>query len=267
VLVQHLVTLALGGGFEPDAAYAEVCSAYAYRHLSRAAFDWALAFCERGGLSLTAYPDYHRIVRDEAGICRVTDRAIARRHRMAIGTITSDASMQVKYLSGGRIGSMEEGFIARLRPGDCFVFAGRLLELVRVQDMVAWVKKTSRARGTVAVWNGSKHGAVTEMGEAVLELLQERRAGDFDEPELQAAQPMLQTQMQLSRLPTPHTLLVEQYHSREGWHLYVHPFAGRNVHLGLASLLAWRLSLDQPNTFSLSFNDHGFELLAASLST
>lgn len=263
VLVQHLVTLALGGGFEPDAAYAEVCSAYAYRHLSRAAFDWALAFCERGGLSLTAYPDYHRIVRDEAGICRVTDRAIARRHRMAIGTITSDASMQVKYLSGGRIGSMEEGFIARLRPGDCFVFAGRLLELVRVQDMVAWVKKTSRARGTVAVWGGSRMPLSSEMGQAVLELMQEAAAGHFDGPEMQAARPMLETQRSLSRLPTDRTLLVEQYRSREGWHLFVHPFAGRHVHLGLASLLAWRLARDRPNTFSLSVNDYGFELLAA----
>jgi ATP-dependent Lhr-like helicase len=130
------------------------------------------------------------------------------------------------------------------------------------------VKKRHQAKGTVAVWNGSKMALSTEMGEAVLELMQERRAGRFAEPELaSAAQPMLQTQMQLSRLPTPHTLLVEQYQSREGWHLYVHPFAGRNVHLGLASLVAWRLALDQPNTFSLSFNDYGFELLAPSLLT
>ena len=78
--------------------------------------------------------------------------------------------------------------------------------------------------------------------------------------------PQTKTASQRSRSSgwqAPHTLLVEQYQSREGWHLYVHPFAGRNVHLGLASLVAWRLSLDQPNTFSLSFNDHGFELLAA----
>jgi ATP-dependent Lhr-like helicase len=263
VLVQHMVTVALGGGFTPDALYAEVCGAFAYRDLTRAEFDWALAFCERGGDSLTAYPDYHRIQPDAQGIYRVPDRAVARRHRMSIGTIVSDASVQVKYLNGAKIGTMEEGFIARLRKGDCFFFAGRLLEFIRVQDMAAYVKRATSPKGTVAVWNGSKMALSTEMGEAVLALLHRAAQGDFAEPELQAAQPMLQTQMQLSRLPTPHTLLVEQYHSREGWHLYVHPFAGRNVHLGLASLLAWRLSLDQPNTFSLSFNDHGFELLAA----
>src|SRR5690606_14113787 len=67
----------------------------------------------------------------------------------------------------------------------------------------------------------------------------------------------------LSRLPTPGTLLVERFRSREGEHLYLYPFAGRYVHLGLASLFAWRLARHAPNTFSLSVNDHGFELLSA----
>ena len=38
---------------------------------------------------------------------------------------------------------------------------------------------------------------------------------------------------------------------------------GRHVHLGLASLLAWRLSQHQPRTFSIAVNDYGFELLSA----
>lgn len=74
---------------------------------------------------------------------------------------------------------------------------------------------------------------------------------------------MLAVQQRLSRLPSPETLLVERYRSREGHHLYLYPFAGRDVHMGLASLLAWRLAKDRPNTFSLSFNDYGLELLSA----
>ena len=263
VLVQHMVTVALGGGFQADVLFDEVRSAPAYQALTRAEFDWALAFCERGGESLTAYPDYHRVKRDDAGVYRVPDPAIARRHRLSIGTIVSDASMQVKYQNGTKIGTVEESFIARLRKGDCFYFAGRLLEFIRVQDMAAHVKKAQKARGTVPVWGGSKMPLSSEMGESVLQLMQEVARGDFTEPELEAARPMLQTQMKLSRLPTPDTLLVEQYRSREGWHLYVHPFAGRHVHLGLASLVAWRLARHAPNTFSLSVNDYGFELLAA----
>jgi ATP-dependent helicase Lhr and Lhr-like helicase len=267
VLVQHIVTRALGGGIEPDALFDEVRSAWAYRHLTRAEFDWALRFCERGGDSLTAYPDYHRIQADAEGVFRVPDRNTARRHRLGIGTIVSDASVQVKYLNGAKLGSVEEGFIARLREGDCFVLAGRLLEFIRVQDMVAYVKKAEKSRGTVPTWQGGKMPLSTELADAVLELLgrlgAEGLQGDLLEPELLAAWPMLQTQATRSHLPTPATLLVETLTSKEGHHLYFYPFAGLNVHLGLASLLAWRLARERPNTFSLSVNDYGFELLSA----
>ena len=255
--------MALGGGFEPDAMYAEVITAPAYRQLAREEFDWALAFCEHGGASLGAYPDYHRIQRDAQGRYRVPERGIAHRHRLSIGTIVSDSAMQVKWLSGGKIGTIEESFIARLRKGDCFVFAGRVLEFVRVQDMAAYVRRADSARGTVPTWAGSKMPLSTEMGEAVLQLMQGATQGDFFEPELAAARPMLEVQMRRSRLPVADRLLVECLHSREGMHLHVYPFAGRNVHLGLASLLAWRIAQAQPNTFSLSVNDYGFELLAA----
>jgi ATP-dependent helicase Lhr and Lhr-like helicase len=263
VLVQHLVTIALGGGFKTEDLYAEVRTAWSYRKLTRAEFDWALAFCSRGGDSLTAYPDYHRIAQDEEGVWRVRDRAIAKRHRLGIGTIVSDAAMQVKYMSGANLGTIEEGFIARLRKGDCFFFAGRLLEFIRVQDMAAYVKKATRKKGTVPTWQGSKMALSTELGDAVLEMMQRAAQGDFFEPELEAARPMLLTQQRLSRIPTPDTMLVETFKSREGYHLYVYPFAGRHVHLGLASLLAWRLAREKPNTFSMSVNDYGFELVSA----
>jgi len=263
VLVQHLVTIALGGGFRAPELFEEVRTAWAYRELAQEEFDWALAFCARGGESLTAYPDYHRIVQGEEGVWRVRDRGIAKRHRLGIGTIVSDAAMQVKYMSGANIGTIEEGFIARLRKGDCFFFAGKLLEFIRVQDMAAYVRKATRNKGTVPTWQGSKMALSTELGDAVLEMMQRAAQGDFFEPELEAARPMLQTQARLSRIPTPDTVLVEAFRSREGSHLYVYPFAGRHVHLGLASLLAWRLAREQPNTFSMSVNDYGFELVSA----
>jgi ATP-dependent Lhr-like helicase len=262
VLVQHLVTVALGGGFRPGELFDEVRTAWAYRELSREEFDWALAFCERGGESLTAYPDYHRIAMDEEGMYRVHDRGIAKRHRLGIGTIVSDAAMQVKYMSGANLGTIEEGFIARLRKGDCFFFAGKLLEFIRVQDMAAYVKKATRKKGIVPSWQGSKMALSIELGDAVLEMMQSAAQGDFFEPELEAARPMLETQARLSRIPTPDALLIETYASAEGFHLYVYPFAGRHVHLGLASLVAWRLGRDRPNTFSMSVNDYGFELVA-----
>jgi ATP-dependent Lhr-like helicase len=97
----------------------------------------------------------------------------------------------------------------------------------------------------------------------VLTVLGDAAQGRFEGPELEAARPMLDTQTRLSRLPTSEILLVERYRSREGQHLFLYPFAGRYVHIGLGSLLAWRLARDAPNTFSISINDYGLELLCA----
>jgi ATP-dependent Lhr-like helicase len=271
-LVQHLVTVALGGGFaaepacgggfEAEALWREVRSAYSYRRLTRDEFQWALDFVEKGGASLGAYPEYHRVARVN-GVYRVPDRGIARRHRMQVGTIVGETAMRVKWMSGGTLGSIEEGFIARLRPGDCFVFAGRVLEYVRTHEMTAYVRKATKSRGIVPAWSGSKMPLSTELADATLDLIARGRQHDGLEPEMQAAQPMLRTQAQLSRLPTPNTLLAERFQSSEGHHLYLYPFGGRNVHVGVASLLAWRLARTQPNTYSISVNDYGFELLGA----
>ena len=262
VLVQHLVTVALGGGFGAEAMFDEVRLAWAYRKLSQAEFQWALDFVVKGGSSLTAYPEYHR-VQEVEGVYRVLDRGVARRHKLGVGTIVSDSSMQVKYLSGGRIGTVEEGFVARLRKGDCFIFAGRNLEFVRAEEMTCYVKRNEGKKAAMISWAGAKMPLSNELADAVLEVLAGAEQGDFFEPELEAARPMLETQARLSRLPTPKTLLIERLQSREGQHLFIYPFAGRNAHIGLGSLLAWRLARDAPNTFSISINDYGLELLSA----
>jgi ATP-dependent Lhr-like helicase len=262
VLVQHLVTIALGGGFTAEAMYDEVKGAWAYRKLTQAEFQWALDFVVQGGDSLHAYPEYHRVVAVD-GVYRVPNRVIARRHKLNVGTIVSDSSMQVKYLSGGRIGVVEEGFVARLKKGDCFVFAGRTLEFVRAEEMTAYVRRADGKKAFMIAWAGAKMPLSSELADSVMEVLADAAQGDFFEPEMEAARPMLETQMQLSRIPTPKTLLVERLVSREGQHLFLYPFAGRNAHIGLGSLLAWRLSKDRPNTFSIVINDYGLELLSA----
>ncbi len=69
---------------------------------------------------------------------------------------------------------MEEGFIARLAPGDCFLFGGRLLELVRVQEMTAYVRRATGKRPSVPRWNGGKMPLSTELAEAVVRYARSR---------------------------------------------------------------------------------------------
>ena len=263
VLVQHLVTVALGGGFVPDELYEEVRRTAAYAGLSRESWQWCLDFVSQGGPSLSAYPDYRRAVPDAEGVWRVPDARLARRHRMNIGTIVSDASMSVQYLRGAKIGSVEESFVARMKPGDCFLFGGRLLELVRIHEMTAWVRRASGKKPAVPRWNGGRMPLSSTLADAVVRQLALAGEGRYDSAELQCVRPLLEIQQQWSALPTPGTLLAEVLKTREGWHLFLYPFAGRSVHMGLANLIAWRVAQQAPRTFSIAVNDYGFELLSA----
>jgi len=263
VLVQHLVTVALGGGFKADELLDEVRSTAAYAELPQSGWEWALNFVRQGGASLAAYPDYQRAVPDDEGIWRVPDARLARRHRMNIGTIVSDASMAVQYMGGSRIGTVEESFAARMKPGDCFLFGGRLLELVRIHEMTAWVRRATGKRPAVPRWNGGRMPLSNTLADAVVKQLARAGEGNYDTPELQCVRPLLELQQRWSALPTPQTLLAEVLKTREGSHLFLYPFAGRHVHLGLANLIAWRVAQHAPRTFSIVVNDYGFELLSA----
>ncbi len=261
VLAQHAISSALAGGFRSDELFREVRTCYAYRDLSADEWAWVLDFIVRGGETLKAYPDFRRVV-EEDGVHRVLDRKIAARHRMSIGAIVSDASVQVRFLRGGRLGTVEESFVARMQPGDRFTFAGRLLELVRVHELTAWVKKTTRKSNTVPRWMGGRLPLSSELAAAFREQLDRARYGRFESPEMLAVRPILELQAAWSKIPAPDELLIEQLESREGFHLFCYPFEGRLAHEGLAALIAYRLSLLRPTSLTMAVNDYGFELLS-----
>jgi ATP-dependent Lhr-like helicase len=261
LLAQHVVTIAVGGGFEPDQLLAEVRTTWAYRDLSDSEWRWVMDFVTRGGSALSAYPEYNKVVERE-GRYVIRDRGAAMRHRMSIGTIVSEAAMKVRFVRGKTIGSVEENFIARLRPGDVFTFAGRTLKFVRVRDMTAWVRTTDEPTSVVPHWTGARLALSPELAAAVRLKLDQAGRGIFDGPEMEAVRSILELQTRWSRLPARDELLIERVKTREGHHLFFYPVEGRLVHEGLAALFAYRLAQLAPITFTLAANDYGFELLS-----
>lgn len=259
VLAQHAVTLALGGGFDADELYREVAGTHAYAALDRATWQAVLDFIVQGGRALGNYPEFRRVERDDDGRYRVHDRRIAFRHRLSIGTITSDGAVAVKYLRGGALGSVEESFLARLRPGDHFQFAGRTLQLARLEGMTAYVRKARGGNGPVATWLGGRMPLSTQLAQQVEALY----ADPGSHREMRAAEPLLRIQRSASALPAPGRLVAEQVATRRGMHVFVYPFAGRAVHEGLAAMMALRWGRLQPNTISYTVNDYGLMLTLA----
>ena len=258
VLVQHLTSIVLGEPNQASELKKEILSAYSYAELSDAEWDWAISFITNGG-SLSAYPQYQKaeIIK---GLLTVTNKRSAQLHRMNIGTITSQSAVPIKFSSGRTLGTVEESFASKLKPGKQFIFAGRRLELVRFHKLTATVRAASKkAKGEIAIWGGSKMPLSSELSHAVSRSLQ----GPLDSPELKSVSPILEIQKSWSALPSNETLLVEFTRTREGEHLFIYPFAGRLVHEGLGALVAFRLSREANESINVTQNDYGFCLGAA----
>jgi ATP-dependent Lhr-like helicase len=180
---------------------------------------------------------------------------------MSIGTIVGDTAIKIKWLKGGTLGTVEEYFIARLKPGDTFMFAGRLLEFVRFRDMIAYVRRSKKKKGQVPQWMGGRMNLSSRLSEVLRQKIDAFSVGDIQDPEMETLVPIMDLQQRLSSIPAANELLVEYLESTKGsYHLVFFPFEGRNIHEILASLIAYRIGKLIPISFSLAFNDYGFEL-------
>ena len=270
VLAQYLCTLAVSDGFVPAKIFEEVKNTYCYQHITEDEWQQLLFFLTDGGSALQQYDEYKKIEVIDS-IYQITNRRIAMRHRMHIGTIVSDSMLKVKFLSGGYVGVIEEYFISKLQPGDVFTLAGRNLEFVMIKDMTAIVKKSTSKKSIVPSWNGGRMPLSANLGIMLRKTFDKAfemngllltKKEKLNNPELTVLKPLFDLQETLSHIPKENELLVEHIETKDGFHLFVYPFEGRLVHEAMAAILAYRISRITPITFSFAMNDYGFELLS-----
>ncbi|MDO5636988.1 MAG: ligase-associated DNA damage response DEXH box helicase [Myroides sp.] len=259
VLVQFLVTLALGGGFTDD-LYSIIKYTHAFQYLTDEDWKWCVTFITKGGKLGENYEEFHRVtVADEKYV--VTNRRIAMLHRMNIGVIASDAMLRVKFLSGGYLGMVEEYFITKLKPGDQFILAGRVLEYVRLKELTVYVRNSS-GKALTPSWLGGRLPLTSHLAHFLRKKLALGIHAKPSEKELQFLFPLFSKQLEHSHLPKEDEFLVENIYTREGFHLFMYPFEGRLVHEVMATLVAYRISKIYPISFSIAMNDYGFELFS-----
>ena len=266
VLIQYLVTLAVSDGFFPKNIYSEIKKTFCFQGITEEQWNWCLNFITVGTQSLQAYDEYKKVEVTPEGLFKVESRRIAMMHRLSIGTIVSDSMMLVKYVSGGFIGTIEEWFISKMKPGDTFVFAGRTLELVRIRQMQAQVRRSNKRTNNIVSFMGGRLPLSSQMSKILREEMQSARLPEANRkqsiPELKALGHIFERQERESIVPGENEFLIETFKTREGYHSLFYPFEGRFVHEAMSSLLAYRISLLSPITFSLAYNDYGFELLS-----
>jgi ATP-dependent Lhr-like helicase len=125
------------------------------------------------------------------------------------------------------------------------------------------VKKSSKKTNKVPSWMGGRLSLSAQMSELLREELYTARLNKSQQSvEIRSLSHLFQRQRKESIVPSPDELLIESFKTRDGYHHMVYPFEGRFVHEAMGSLLGYRISLLSPITFSLAFNDYGFELLS-----
>jgi ATP-dependent Lhr-like helicase len=261
-LVQYLVTLAVGDGFDDVQLFFEIKKTHAFKELLPQEWSWIMQFITTGGETLTAYNEFSKVSKAEDGLWKVQSRQIAMRHRLHIGTIVSDAMLKVKYLSGGYIGMIEESFISRMKPGSSFTLAGRVLEFVMVKEMMVLVRKSKLKQAISPSWMGGRMSLTANLGSILRKKYNETLDKTHEDEELDFIFPLFERQAKVSHVPKNDEFLIELIDTRDGYHLFAYPFEGRQVHEIMAALIAYRLGKIRPITFSIAMNDYGFELLS-----
>lgn len=261
VLVQFLMTLAVGDGFYPQELHERIKKVYAFQEMTDEEWKSILDFLTIGGSVLKSYEEFHKIVIQKDGLYKVTSRKIAMLHRMNMGVIVSDAMLKVKFISGGYIGMVEEYFISKLKKDEKFILAGRVLEVAMIKDMTVFVR-AAKGKAFAPSYLGGRLPLSSNLGQFLREKLSGALNPKASEKELKFLHPLLMNQEERSHIPKEDEFLVELIKNREGYHLFMYPFEGRLVHEVMSALIAYRISKLAPISFSMAMNDYGFELFS-----
>ncbi len=262
VLVQFMVTLAVGEGFNNEALFKRIQEVHAFQYLTKEDWKWCLHFITKGGKTLNSYEEFHKVILDEDGKYKVKSRRISMLHRMNIGAIVSEVNLKVKYFSGGYIGMIEEFFVSKLKPGESFILAGRILELVQIKDMTVLVRRSKAKKAMSPSWLGGRLPLTSHLSHYLRLKLSDALEPRRLEKELRFLNPLVSRQDEHSHIPKADEFLVELIETKGGYHLFMYPFEGRLVHEVFSALMAYRISLLKQMTFTIAMNDYGFELLS-----
>jgi ATP-dependent Lhr-like helicase len=129
--------------------------------------------------------------------------------------------------------------------------------------MQVQVRNSSKRTSKVPSWMGGRLTLSAQMSELLRRELYSAGLPESEQSrEIRSLAPLFERQRLESIVPGPGQFLIETFRTREGYHHLFYPFEGRFVHEAMASLLSYRISLLAPITFSLAYNDYGFELLS-----
>jgi ATP-dependent Lhr-like helicase len=283
VLCQQLIGMVCAGEWTTDDAFALVRKAGPMAELSRADFDACLDFLagdlaappgayepEPGSAPRWTAPRIWR----RGGLFGVRNRRVVRWFRANVGTIISEESVRV-MVDGTEIGTLEGAYAERLQAGDRFVLDGRALEFRRMEGPIV-VAKTTGGEPNLPRWSSDRQGLSPELALDLARFRAEAAQRLADGPlalrawlceshglEAEAAAVLVglfEAQEQISEIPEPGVLLVEESITEEGYAYTFHAPLSRSACEALGRATAARLGRRFGRDLSLAVADLGWSI-------
>ncbi|MET0370877.1 MAG: ligase-associated DNA damage response DEXH box helicase [Sphingobium sp.] len=252
VLAQHIMALACAAPFREDDLLDEIRSATPYSALDRDSFANVLGFIEGGGYALRAYDRFKRLTREPDSTWRVSHPRFIQQYRLNAGIIVDQPALAVRFANGRKLGTVEEGFAAQLRPGDAFFFSGIALEVVKMDSADLTVRATSK-QARMPSWGGTRMAMSTRLADRVRHFLAEPQEWHRFPDDVRE---WLEMQKYRSALPEPGQLLIETFPHEGRHYLVCYSFEGWNAHQSLGMLLTRRMETQGLMPMGFVSNDY-----------
>ena len=280
VLAQHVVGAVAADDWTVEGLYALFRGSYCYRELTRPEFDSVLDLLAGNAASAavdSVAGESPRIVWDKVRN-RLSSEPDTRVHAFrGAGTIPDIVDYDIYWESKGvRVGSLDEGFVEKLNPGDVFILGSSSWAVTRVQGERVLVEEMHGTPPTIPYWGGDRDSRTCHLGRLVgqFRAAAEPRVNDDDfvdwiraETHVDAngaaciAEYLREQHAMTGMLPTDDQLLVEHFQDEHGaTQVVIHSCLGVRVNDAWAIALSYAIELTDGRRAIWATTDDGILL-------
>lgn len=153
VLSQHIVGMALTKKWNVEDAFMVVKKAYPYHTLQKSDFLSVLEYLSGAFVGLESRRVYAKIWYEQKdGTFGKRGRFTKLIYYLNLGTIPDEVAIDVYTIEKKWIGSIEEEFLTRLKPGDVFVLGGKPFKFEFSKGMICYVSGAGNEPPTIPPW-------------------------------------------------------------------------------------------------------------------
>lgn len=278
VLAQQVYGIAIQQRIGVHELYALVKQSYCYKDIGFKDFEEVLKYLSGEYISLEDRHVYAKIWWDKESDTLGRKGKLARVIYMTnIGTIPDETFVTVKIAgTGQQVGTVDEGFLEKLRPGDVFVLGGEVYQFRYSSGMVAFVNASVSRTPTVPHWVSEmlplSFDLAMEIGK-FRRMMEEKFRRGLDKEEIaqfihnyltvdeNAAESIYHyfwEHYHFSKMPHDKRIIIEYYTDRERKYAIFHTLFGRRVNDCLSRSVAFAIGRQQHRDVDVGISDNGF---------